>query len=122
MMFGIPIPAIVAALTLGAAIGGFLVGIDYEQGNQAESQVDYLREHNRYIAEQAQKINKLAMELEHEKTERKAQYENHAADMRRLYSRPVYSVTCLDADGVRVINRALAGETAGRGGTDAALP
>lgn len=110
MMFGVPNIVLALAVAGGAAIGGFFVGVDYEQGNKAEEQLSMLREHNRYIGEQAQRINKLAMELEYERSERKIIFDRYAQDVRRLYSRPVYQQPCLDKDGVSVINRALTGK------------
>jgi hypothetical protein len=54
-------------------------------------------------------LNAIAAQLEQVRHERKIVYRTIARDVEKVVTRDVYRNVCLDADGVRIINDALAG-------------
>jgi ferritin-like metal-binding protein YciE len=78
-------------------------------------------EHQKTLAESARN-NDLAAQLEQARAERKTTYATITKTVDRIVDRPVYRAECIDADGVRSINAALAGKAADPGQPDAAMP
>jgi len=68
-----------------------------------------------------EELNAVAAQLEQSRHERKIVYRAIARDVEKVVTRDVYRNVCLDADGVRIVNDALAGRP-GASDTAAALP
>ena len=66
-------------------------------------------------------LNAIAAQLEQSRHERKIVYRSIARDVEKVVTRDVYRNVCLDADGVRIVNDALAGRT-GTGQPADAMP
>lgn len=60
--------------------------------------------------EQREKYEKVSAALELAKTTRQAATVTVSRNVARLVVRPVYSVSCIDFDGLRVANAAIAGQ------------
>jgi hypothetical protein len=66
-------------------------------------------------------LNAIAVQLEQSRHDRKTVYRTITRDVEKIVTRDVYRNTCLDDDGVLLVNSALAGR-AYPGQPDAALP
>jgi preprotein translocase subunit SecF len=123
-MLGLPPLAIVAAICIGAAVGGFFVGMDYKGKQVAEQENEALREQAKAISGLLDKYNAQAQELENARQARTVIYRDIEKAADRISSRPAYNTACIDDDGVRLLNEALTGkrETSPTGVTDAAMP
>ena len=66
-------------------------------------------------------LNDIAAQLEQSRHERKTVYRTITREVEKVVTRDVYRNVCLDVDGVRIVNEALAGR-AGTGNAIAAMP
>ena len=71
--------------------------------------------------DQAQQINAVSAELERARHEKQVVYRTITKRVQTYIDRPVYQRDCIDSDGLRDINAALAGR-ADPGQPDAAMP
>ena len=66
-------------------------------------------------------LNDIAAQLEQSRHDRKTIYRTITRDVEKVVTRDVYRNACLDPDGLRIVNDALAGR-ASAGHPDAAMP
>lgn len=65
-------------------------------------------------------LNTIAAQLEQSRHDRKTIYRTITRDVEKVVTRDVYRNECLDTDGLRIVNDALAGARTGQ--PDAAVP
>ncbi len=104
----IGIYAIVSAtvFALGGYLGHTLTANSYK-ADMLEAQKQALIEYTT----QTEKLNGISAELEKSKNEKQIVYRTITKKVEKLIERPIYSIDCIDADGVQLINSALAGKT-----------
>jgi len=103
----IGIYAIVSAtvFALGGYLGHTLTANSYK-ADMLEAQKQALIEYTT----QTEKLNGISAELEKSKNEKQIVYRTITKKVEKLIERPIYSIDCIDADGVQLINSAFAGK------------
>lgn len=109
--------AVVLAFVAGGWIGHRVTAASYQADVIAEQQA-----RAEAVQQAAEQANKHAEELEKARAQREIVYRTITKEVDRIVDRPVYRNVCLDDDGLRVINEALAGAPASAGEPDAAMP
>lgn len=121
-MFGIPIWAgwlIGAALLAGSSFyGGIKVEADYRDAQELKRQQNALTE----FRAEAVHADVAAQTFETKLETINATYAVAVVQVNQIVQRPIYSRDCLDADGMQLVNRALAGPGANPGGSHSAVP
>lgn len=114
--------AIAAAAILGGAwaLASHFIGVGYAKA-KAEDAVAQSAEHER-VAKVNFRNNELAGDLATKQADQKVIYATITKTVDRVVDRPVYRVECIDDDGLRSINGALAGTAPDPGQPDAAVP
>ena len=117
----IPLPYKLLAAVLALALYG--VGCDYAGRRSANQQWEAKMAEAEHAAAakyeaQALQLNKLSADLEYQKANQKVVYETITKTVDRIVDRPVYRNVCIDDDGMRQINDALAGKSS----TDSGQP
>jgi hypothetical protein len=102
--------AIGLVCALLALAGAFRLGARYEQGRQAERDNKQFGELQLKYEGAFDENNRIAAELETARAERQIVYRDITKNVIRYIDRPVYHTACLDADGLRDANAALAGK------------
>lgn len=111
------IKAALAALALAALVGiGWRVHHNIYMSGYEKAKAEYAYQ----LAKAQANYNDVAEQLEVAKSERKVVYETITKTVDRIVDRPVYRNLCLDDDGLRNVNTALAGKPTGK--PDAAMP
>lgn len=96
--------------SLGLAVGGFLEGRKFEEGIAARANLVAEQAFQQAYEAQAGRYNVAAAKLEEAKAKRRVVERTITKEVDRVVEKPVYRNVCLDADGLRVANDALAGE------------
>jgi hypothetical protein len=109
---------IAAAVFASGAYSGHKVTANSYKADMLEVE----RAANERFKAESKKLNEVAAALEAAKNEKQIVYRTITKTVDRIIDRPVYLNVCLDDDGLRVINDALAGKTADPGKPDAAMP
>lgn len=111
------IAAIVAALVFTAGAGAaYKLTADHYDAKAAAQQQAAAEAYQARTVE----LNAIAAQLEQARHDRKTVYRTITRDVEKVVTRDVYRNICLDDDGVRAINDALAGTHSGQ--PDATLP
>lgn len=104
----IPLPMLAASalavFVLGAG-ASYKVTANHYQAAAAEQE----RAAAVAYAERTEQLNAVSADLERARNERKVVYKTITQRVDRIVTRDVYRNTCLDSDGLRTINDALAG-------------
>lgn len=121
------IPEPYKLLIIVLAIGGAFGYGDYygRRMNNASWEAKYAAAQQEAALQYAAKVeafNKLADDYERAKADRKVVYETITKTVDRIVDRPVYRNVCIDDDGLRQINAALAGKRADSSQPVAAVP
>src|SRR5258708_28076994 len=114
--------AIYGLVGVGVGAAGFTGGYRGESGPAAAQRQAAI---DAAIAEykgEAEKANAAAAALEQKKDASHVVYQTITRNVDRIVEKPVYRDRCLDDDGLRAANAALAGAAAAAAGADAALP
>ncbi len=114
--------AIYGLVALGLLAAGFTSGYRVESWHAAAQRQAAI---DAAIAEykgEAEKANAAAAALEQKKDASHVVYQTITRNVDRIVEKPVYRDRCLDDDGLRAANAALAGAAAAAAGADAALP
>jgi len=96
----------IAALLL--LVGAFLYGVRMGEAREAralQKKIDRIAAANERIAVAAQAVDRAAAERD---TERRTIVREITREVPRIIDRPVYRIVCVDADGVRLVQRAVA--------------
>jgi hypothetical protein len=104
----IPLPFLVASTVAAFVIGagaGVKITADHYQAAAARSQQEAAGAYQARTVE----LNDIAAQLEQSRHERKTVYRTITREVDKVVSRDVYRNVCLDSDGVRLVNDALAG-------------
>jgi len=86
-----------------------------------EKNAQVLTTHKEYL-KQTETLNVLASDLEKAKNAQHIKYVTITKNVDRIVERAVYRTDCIDDDGLRNINSAIAGTPADTGIPDAAMP
>ncbi|MBF0270307.1 MAG: hypothetical protein HQL44_17135 [Alphaproteobacteria bacterium] len=105
----------------GAASGGYLA-YQYVSGQLAKSENKILVEAALQQQRAAQEIMELSEAFENARNQRRIVYRDITREVDKIVERPVYRADCLDADGLRLVNRALAGQAAAARQPDQPVP
>lgn len=102
--------SLVVAAVAGAAIGaggaGKVVANHYRAEAAAQKEADAAAYQAKAI-----ELNQVSAELEQARNDRKIVYRTITKQVEKIVDRDVYRNTCVDDDGLRAINAALAGHT-----------
>lgn len=109
--------AAIMLFAAGAWIGHTMTASSYEK-DIIEAQI----EKQAAVEAAAALANEQAEELEKARAQREIVYKTITKEVERVVNRPVYLNVCLDDDGLRLINDALAGPSTAPGQPDAAMP
>lgn len=109
-----------AALAFG--VGGFVAGVKVTNNSWKASMLDAERERAEEIRQANDRNNELARELEDSRASIRTVYKTITKRADRIIDRPVYLNVCLDDDGLRLANDALAGKAGDPGEPDRAVP
>jgi hypothetical protein len=111
----------VAAALIGLAVGGTSIWRfqEWRHDAQDKERIETARETERLRARTADKASE-----KHEifKERERVVYQTITETVDRIVERPVYRNDCLDADGVRELNAAIAGSSATTGKPTPAVP
>lgn len=114
-----------ALLVLAVLIGAWALVAHFEALGAAKAKAEQAEaqqaEHER-VAKVNFRNNELAGSLAAKQADQKVIYATITKTVDRLVDRPVYRSECIDDDGLRNINGALAGTAADPGQPDAAVP
>lgn len=111
------LPAIALAVGLAIGAGGATkLTTDHYDAKAATAQQAAAEAYQARTVE----LNTIAAQLEQSRHDRKTVYRTITRDVEKVVTRDVYRNVCLDDDGVRAINDALAGANSGQ--PDASLP
>ena len=97
--------AFTAIFGLGLYVGRTLTSNSYK-ADMLEAQKQAFVEYTT----QTEKLNGISAELEKSKNEKQIVYRTITKKVEKLIERPIYSIDCIDADGMQLINSALAGK------------
>lgn len=106
-----------AAIFSAGAMSGYKVTADHYTAAAAKAQKEAAEAYQARTVE----LNQVSAELEQAKNDRKTVYRTIVRNVETYIDRPVYQRECLDDDGLRDANTALAGR-AGTGQPPAAVP
>lgn len=110
-MFGIPNPYAIAggvALAL-AALGGAYIAGDSAGANRVISRdAKAFKRDNDAMQRAIARMNVVQDKLAHREGERRDQVKEIYREVPKIVDRPVYHTTCIDDDGVRLLERAAA--------------
>lgn len=112
--------ALLIAAAIGLAVGAGAackLTADHYEAAAARAQQDAADAYQARTVE----LNHIAAQLEQARHERKTVYRTITRDVEKVVTRDVYRNVCLDADGMRIVNDALAGR-AGAGDVAATVP
>lgn len=104
------------------AVSGWIGGAHHEaEQDQLRRDAELQAAHERYVADD-KRLQAVAGDLEAARAARKASHDQNVRIVERLVDRPVYRADCLDDDGLRLANAALAGSAADPGVAAPAVP
>jgi hypothetical protein len=106
----------VAALALAG--GGFVAGVKATNNHWKAEMLDAARDHAELIRDANERNNDLARELEDSRANVRTVYKTITKKVDRIVDRPVYLRECLDDDGLRLANLAIAGKAVDPGESD----
>jgi hypothetical protein len=113
---------IVLAVVAAIGVGGYTFGYRNAANSYKAVQLKFEREMQAEKDVLIARNNELAHELEVAKRERKVVYRTIEKKVDRIVTRDVYRNVCIDPDGLRIVNEALAGTRATASEPDAAVP
>jgi hypothetical protein len=116
----IPLPLLAIGALLCATFGAtaaYKITSDHYKAAAAEQE----RAAAVAYAQRTEQLNAVSADLERARHERKIVYKTITQQVDRIVTRDVYRNTCLDADGVSIINDALAGRASAGQPADAVL-
>ncbi len=117
----IPLPLLAIGALLCATFGAtaaYKLTADHYQAAAARSQQEAAEAFQARTVE----LNQVSAELERARHDRKVVYRTITQQVEKVVARDVYRNTCLDVDGVSIINAALAGKPVDPGQLDATVP
>ena len=117
----IPLPLLACGALLCAAFGAATatkITSDHYKAAAAEQE----RAAAVAYAERTEQLNAVSADLERARHDRKIVYRTITQQVEKVVARDVYRNTCLDVDGVSIINAALAGKPVDPAQLDAAVP
>lgn len=97
------------AIALAIALAAGWAGIEWEQGQQAQLEVQRERIEQERIARIRVRHDKAAAGYEADKRQIRTVYVPITQEVERVVEKPFYSDLCLDDDGLRSARRAIAG-------------
>lgn len=94
-------------LVITLAVLNYKTGQLKEAEQKCQSQIQEIERKNlKALAEKQNQINKVSAEYEKVKAEQNTKVEYIECEVQKIVERPIYINTCLDDDGVRLINEA----------------
>ncbi|MBZ0491899.1 hypothetical protein [Acinetobacter baumannii] len=94
-------------LVITLAVLNYKTGQLKEAEQKCQSQIQEIERKNlKALAEKQNQINKVSADYEKVKAEQNTKVEYIECEVQKIVERPIYINTCLDDDGVRLINEA----------------
>ncbi|MGX2584729.1 hypothetical protein ACWB3E_18825 [Acinetobacter baumannii] len=94
-------------LAISLAVLNYKTGQLKEAEQKCQSQIQEIERKNlKDLAEKQNQINKVSADYEQVKAEQNTKVEYIEREVQKIVDRPIYINTCLDDDGVRLINEA----------------
>lgn len=109
--------ALVFAFLLGWTVNGWRLSGDMAEANLASERINDI-----VARKEFEKSRNVSATLETKNVRARIFYRTITREVEKIVERPGYSGVCLDADGVSVVNRALAGEVSAPAEPPAAVP
>lgn len=89
--------------------GGYYIGSTHANDKHAASLLAQQQESIKQLNIRSKALSLMSQQLEKAKNERTVEYRTLTQQVDKVVVRPVYRNVCLDADGLRIANTALAG-------------
>jgi methylthioribose-1-phosphate isomerase len=105
-MNGLSLAAIVAAVAFALGAGsGYKLTADHYAAKEAKAQQEAAEAYQAKTVE----LNQVSADLERARHDRKVVYRTITQQVEKVVERDIYRQSCMDADGLRIVNAALAG-------------